>query len=190
MENCKIVERPEPSTSRATTLESPGNRDIHAARLARHFSWVRERMLLRFGERGVDPADIEDSVADVFVALLQRSSFVDDRAWLIAAASNRCRSLCRDRARKHQVESDAIDTVPCACELEPSDEPSLECVARAVGRLDELQREVVLAHYWRGVALTEIARRSGATRRRVRWVLERALLRLRLELRATSLESV
>lgn len=187
MDNDSATARPAvPGAAESLKRQHPG--DVHAGRLAHHYGWVLRRMLLRYSERGLDASDIEDAVGDVCLALLRRGRFVDDRAWLIAAASNRCRSVYDERARRARVCSDALETAEFGrVDQEPDERPS-ELVQDAVQRLDEFQREVIVAHYFDGASLLEIARRSGATRKRVRWACECALKRLRVELSSSGAE--
>lgn len=158
--------------------------EFDAERLARSYGWVLRRMKLRFTERGLDSCDVEDAVGDVFLAILRRGRFVDDRAWLIAAASNRCRDLRARRTRRDRFGSDALDSATDARLERTGEKEWLVSLHDTLRNLDEFQQEVIVAHFFEGASLLEIARRNGATRKRVRWACERALSRLRVQMSA------
>lgn len=173
-----LVRSHAPAVADGSAIAPFGASDIE--RLARYYHWVLRRMKLRFTERGLDSCDVEDAVGDVFLAILRRRRFVDDRAWFIAAASNRCRDLRARRARRDRVSSEVLDSAPDSrCEGEMEWPASLR---DTLAKLNEFQHAVIVAHFFEGESLLEIARRNGATRKRVRWACERALLRLRIEL--------
>ena len=158
--------------------------EFDAERLARHYNWVLRRMKLRFTERGLESCDVEDAVGELFLAILRRRRFVDDRAWFIAAASNRCRSVGARRTQPDRVRSDVLDSVS-----DSRLEGALEwpkSLHEALGKLPEFHRAVIVAHFFEGASLLEIARRDGKTRKRVRRACERALTQLRVELNAFS----
>jgi len=134
---------------------------------------------------GVPPADVEDAVQDVFLALHSRFHQLDRGAglhlWLAAAAlrvcSNRRRSVLRRSAglrlnRELPVE-EIVDSRQILPDERSADNERCRLLARAIARLDESRRQVfVLAELEERTAeeiakLTCVSRNTVSSRLRI-----------------------
>jgi RNA polymerase sigma-70 factor (ECF subfamily) len=140
-----------------------------------------------------DPQAAQDVVQNVFVKVHRAADRLDPERdpgpWLATITSNECRGRWRSwawklgrRSRPLDGEDDLVERLAAA-----SPDPEEEVLAaeerrtleRAVGRLPEDQRTVVLLHDHQGFTHEEIAPMVGASPAAVRKRYSRALARLR-----------
>lgn len=105
-------------------------------------------------------SDAEDVAQEVFLTYLRSAaSFPTEeqrRAWLMAVTANRCRSLLRSAARRHEPLTEDVSYLP----------PEESAVLQAVLALEEKYRVPIHLHYYEGFSIAEIAsllRRPAAT---------------------------
>jgi RNA polymerase sigma-70 factor (ECF subfamily) len=147
-------------------------------RLLREVRWMRALARELAGGAG------EDVAQEACVAALTRSEGGGNfAAWLSGVVRNLARRAHRAEASRCRRERAAAraEALPATDELVAEGELQQRLVT-AVMALDEPYRETVLLHYFRGLALVEIARRAGLPDGTVRTRLRRALARLRAEL--------
>jgi RNA polymerase sigma factor (sigma-70 family) len=135
--------------------------------------------LLRFTGRMLgDRAEAEEVTQDVFLKVIARAGQYDGRAsvasWLFAIAANACRDRLRRSARRPNVSLDAVAEVPqpdVPADLRLVQRQRRAAVRRALARLSEEQREVILLARYHGLPYAEIARAlsisEGAVKTRV-----------------------
>lgn len=122
--------------------------------------------LLRFTGRMLgDPAEAEEVTQDVFLKVIARASQYDGRAsvasWLFAIAANACRDRLRRSARRPSVPLDAVAEAPgpdLPVDLRLVERQKREAVRRALSRLSDEQREVLVLARYHGLPYAEIAR--------------------------------
>lgn len=105
-------------------------------------------------------SDAEDVAQEVFLSYLRSSAAFSTeqqrRAWFLTVTANRCRSLLRSAARRHEPLTEDICYLP----------PEESAVLSAVLALEEKYRVPIHLHYYEGFSITEIAallRRPAAT---------------------------
>jgi len=106
------------------------------------------------------------------------------RPWLVTIAANETRRLMRGR-RRRAVREIAVPVEPMIDHgggLDPADHLSNLDLARALGRLDEVDRSIVAMRYIVEMTSAEIGPAVGLSAAGVRTRLARALPRLRKEL--------
>ncbi len=106
---------------------------------------------------GLDHGSAEDVVQRTFAALLDLGDWpTETRPYLFRAVRNSCLNHIRDRAR----EVDIADTEPWfqTGAVTPAAELDLR---RALARLPDDQREVVMMHVWGGLTFQEIGAAIG-----------------------------
>lgn len=129
--------------------------------------------------QGVSPSDVEDVVQDTLIRAWQSRGKLDNPdsflSWLGRIAH--CRSIdAIHRAARHP--SLPLDTTRnLAAAEDPDTDALIADVRRAVDRLRETRREVVLLRL-DGWTVREIAVKLGIRRRSVEWRLKRALVDL------------
>lgn len=135
----------------------------------------------------VDPADADDLVQDAWVAALRRPPAPEGalRGWLATVVRRGALQRRRSGSRRHAREAASArpEALPSAGELS-AEADAQAAVARAVVELSHDERELVLLHFYRGVSLSEIARRRGEPRTTVSGRLDAALAALRRRLTA------
>ena len=156
---------------------------VELARLLEERVWLQDlaRVLVRYDHAA------DEVVQDTWVSTLHRAITLDaPRAWLATVARNHAR--LRVRARRRRVMHETAAARPEAITDATPDEVVARFetgrrVAEAVHALDEPFRTTLLLHWFDGLQLAEIARRTGVPAGTVRWRLHRghALLRARLE---------
>lgn len=120
-------------------------------------------------------ADAEDMAQDVFLALVQKApafeSAEHQKAWLLRATINRCKSHFRSAWQRHSAPLDDTLAQPFT--------PEEEGVLDAVRALPMKYRQVVYLHYIEGYSTGEIARLLGLNQNTVLSQLSRARAQLK-----------
>ena len=149
--------------------------EVGAARLFERWS----SPLLRFTGRMLgDPSEAEEVTQDVFLKVIARAGQYDGRAsvasWLFAIAANACRDRLRRSARRPSVSLDAIAETPqpeVPVDLRLVERQRRKAVRRALSRLSDEQREVLVLARYHGLPYAEIARAlsisEGAVKTRI-----------------------
>jgi RNA polymerase sigma factor (sigma-70 family) len=150
---------------------------------------THRRTVLAYALRRVDdPADAADALAETFLIAWRRLGDVppgaEARAWLFGVARRVLANQRRGARRRdglaerlgHELEAQLAT-------LEPPSESDL-AVRRALARLSDDDREVLLLVAWEGLTPTEIAAATGVRAVTVRSRLHRARRRVRTELDA------
>ena len=166
----------------------PMDDDPHAQRFALLFDTHRRTVLGYALRRVDDPADAADALAETFLIAWRRLGDVppdpDARAWLLGVARRVLANQRRGARRRVGLAERLGRELPAlVAALEPPSENDL-AVRRALGRLSEEDREVLLLAAWDGLTPTEIATVTGIRAVTVRSRLHRARRRLRAELDA------
>ncbi len=157
--------------------------------LLEHADFLRRlaRAMLR------DEHEAEDLVQETFTSALsaRRGPRGDVRGWLVGIARNLARGIHRSRARRHTRERRAAQSVhqPSAAQEAARAETHTR-LARAVARLPEPGRSIVIRRFLGAESATAIARDLGVTPKTVRVHLRRSLTHLRGILDAHSERSV
>jgi RNA polymerase sigma factor (sigma-70 family) len=166
----------------------PMDDDPHARRFALLFDMHRRTVLGYALRRVDDPADAADAVAETFLIAWRRLGDVpldpQARAWLLGVARRVLANQRRGAQRRVGLAERLGRELPAlVAAFEPPSEADLT-VRRALARLSEEDREVLLLTVWDGLAPTEIATVIGVRAVTVRSRLHRARRRLRAELDA------
>ncbi len=123
--------------------------------------------------------DAEDVAQEVFLSLLrsapQFESEEHQKAWLLRATINRCRSVFRSAWRRRTVPLDESLPAPFT--------PEESAVLDAVGALPLKYRQVIYLHYIEGYTSAEIARLLGSRQNTVLSQLSRARALLKTALK-------
>ena len=149
--------------------------------LLQHGLFVRK---LAHGLLG-DAHAAEDVAQETWMRYLERPPSEDRRlqSWLRTVIKNRVVNL--HRAASRRTDRERLSARPEAVggaeeKLELSE--TLRSVVEAVLALEEPYRETILARYWRGLAVAEVAAECGASAATVRSREKRALEKLRARL--------
>ena len=140
-----------------------------------------------FARVGGDEHAAADVLQDTFVeAMRGADGFRGDAAvttWLCAIASRR---LSRHfEAERRQAEARrGLQAVPSMTGHDVDAVADRDLVVRALGRLSPEHREVLVLKYLDGLAVMEIAQRTGRTRVQAQSLLQRARDALRVQLEA------
>jgi RNA polymerase sigma-70 factor (ECF subfamily) len=154
---------------------------------AEHVDWLRSRLRRPALRGGLDLHDIEDAIQETWIQAWIRGAESRSRGWFLAVAWNRCRRALRQRRARRSVECGDERTDLSALDpstFGPDDTGGVgEPLARALLGLDVYQRQIVELHFFEGLSVLEVARRSGSSRKRVRGALTRALRSMRFSVR-------
>ena len=105
-----------------------------------------------------DHALAQDASQTTFVKAWQALATLRDgateKAWLLRIAVNTCKSILRSREHQLYTQTPNLDDLP----LPVMDERPDNTVLAAVTVLPDKYREVVLPHYYQGLASPEVAR--------------------------------
>lgn len=162
------------------TAASPQERD-RRARFTRLAELVHEP-IHRYAMRRVDPADVDDIVAETLLVLWRRLDDVPAAAelpWCYNVARNCVANLRRSTHRRVRL------TLRLADELHPTDrdgpaaEGGQDHLHAALAALPAKEREVVMLWAWEGLAPREIAVALGTSANAVSLRLSRARRRMR-----------
>jgi RNA polymerase sigma-70 factor (ECF subfamily) len=111
--------------------------------------------------------DATDVVHALFVDLIQRRTGAIDLPYLYRAVTNRCLNLLRDQATRDRLLA-ANPTVAPVARVRCDDVViGGELLVKVVERLDEGQREVLIARYVDELTQDEIAEHLGVSRKTV-----------------------
>lgn len=148
-----------------------GKRDAFSILVRRYFPAMQALAFSATGSR----QDAEDVVQESFLRAFRYLDHLQkpDRfaPWLAMIVKNTAQSLLRQRARRKPVGGEAAH--------QPAADPPLEqreihaCLRREIGHLDEMYRDVLLLHYFAGIATPEIASVLNISRSAVLKRLER-----------------
>ena len=134
-----------------------------------------------------DQGRADDVVQQALLAAIERPPrvAVSFGPWLVGVVRHLARRTYRAESRRRSHETAAR---PRACEAAPDQiaarSEAFRDLADAVHRLDPACRDVVVLHYFDGLAMREVAERLGAPVETVRSRLKRALAQLRQRLDA------
>ncbi len=131
-----------------------------------------------------DPAEAEDIAQEAFLRAFKNLSFYDSKGsflrWLLAITYNLSMDCLRRRARE-------IKAMKAFSTLNDRQNWGLESstmeVQELIGRLDAVDRAIVVLKYWHGLSLKEIGEIVGLGEGAVKVRLHRARLRLADELK-------
>jgi RNA polymerase sigma factor (sigma-70 family) len=154
-----------------------GDRQEHFLRLAA----LVHQPLHRYAQRRVDPADVDDIVAEALLVLWRRLDDVPAGAelpWCYNVARNCVANLHRSAARRERLAL-RLATEPAVPVDGPAGEPDVDAALAALSAKD---REVVLLWAWEGLAPREIAVALGTSANAVSLRLSRAKRRLKSRL--------
>jgi RNA polymerase sigma-70 factor (ECF subfamily) len=111
--------------------------------------------------------DATDVVHALFVDLIQRQTAAVDLPYLYRAVTNRCLNLLRDAATRARLLA-ANPTVAPAARVRCDDAViGGELLGRLIDRLDDGQREVLIARFVDDLTQDEIAEHLGVSRKTV-----------------------
>jgi len=139
--------------------------------------------------RGIlgDSALAEDCVQEVFLELARKAESIDIsrgvRGWLFRVARNRSVDMLRRRSREVGQDVDLGE--------DPADHPDEELVkseraaalSRAIGRLNEAEREIVVMRFFGGLTFAEAEEATGVPLNTLIWRCRRALEKLAVRLK-------
>ncbi|MDA0179613.1 RNA polymerase sigma factor [Solirubrobacter phytolaccae] len=161
----------------------------HAERRFRALFDTHRRLVLGYALRRVDePADAADVVAETFLVAWRKLGDVPEgeaaRAWLLGVA----RRVLANQRRGERRRTGLADRLAAELAVTMPAEPEDDVVRRALARLTEDDRELLLLAGWEGLTPSEIAVATGTLAVTVRSRLHRARRRLRAELTALGWE--
>ncbi len=144
--------------------------------------------------------DAEDVVQEVFIRLWRRCPAGDDRgraAWMTRVARNLCIDVQRRRAARRDRPLDEPLAARLAAARSPAADPELclqldqtqRLLLDALARLPETTRDIMLMHYFQGLAYGEISALLGIGESTIKVKVHRARRRLRGLLAAEALEA-
>lgn len=175
---------PEPSDEQLMAAYVEGDRDAFA-RLFRRWAPKLRAIYQRAG-LGRDEAD--DLVQHCFLQVHRaRHDFRSGsrlHPWLYMIALNLRRELFRRRGRKPEQGLDSEGAEPRAPDMDADAPLVAAIVRRALERLSDSQREVIVLHWFEGLSFTEIGELVGASTTAVKVRAHRGYVRLREALRA------
>lgn len=126
-------------------------------------------------------ADIEETVADVFIKLWKSAKFLDNdrpiKPYLASIARNTAKNKRREMCDTGDI--DQLD-LPCECNIQQNMETSemLEIVTTALDKADSTDREIFYRYYYNYERIETISKRVGLSQSAVKM----RLLRTRKEL--------
>lgn len=139
--------------------------------------------LRRYALRRVEPADVDDIVAETLLVLWRRLEDVPAGAelpWCYNVARNCVANLRRSAVRRERLVLRLATEPPVPVDgPAPADEPDVDSALAALSTKD---REVVLLWAWEGLAAREIAVVLGTSANAVSLRLSRARRRLKADL--------
>lgn len=147
-------------------------------RCERTYRHLARRLIRLAVGLGLNAADAEDCVQDVFVALiLRRSEVRDPEAWLRRSLFRCAIQLLRREARRTRL----LESRPPARPVAPDPEARL-ALRGALGALRPKVRRAVVLRYLLELSERDAARRAGYSPASAKQILRRARARLRAEL--------
>lgn len=141
--------------------------------------------LQRYARRRVDPADVDDIVAETLLVLWRRLDDVPADAelpWCYNVARNCVANLRRTAMRRERLAQRLAAEPPASVDLGGPASGSEPGVDAALASLSAKDREVVLLWAWEGLAPREIAITVGTSANAVSLRLSRAKRRLKSHL--------
>jgi RNA polymerase sigma factor (sigma-70 family) len=137
------------------------------------------RAVTAYALRRTTPAEAEDAVAETFLVAWRRLDELPEEAkpWLLGVARRVLANQRRAAGRRHAL-TDKIAGTPAGEE----DPPRRPAVLRALGRLSDTDREVLLLVAWDGLSIQEAAAALRCTRTAAKVRLHRARRRFCAEL--------
>lgn len=127
--------------------------------------------------------DAEDLTADVFVKIFEKYETFDASkaslsTWIYTVTRNTLRDHFRTRKTYEEIpetmaaEGDSLEDEVCNAQM-------LQVLARALDKLEERERDVIILRYYSGVTLKEIAEKMGISYAYVKVLQNKALQKLR-----------
>ena len=138
-----------------------------------------------FYYRVPDPADVQDLTHDVFLRMVEAIRSFDPtrgafRTWLFGIAHHRLVDYRRRQAlRHHQALSETLANPHDVPAAQAEGTLTRERLRRALGRLTEDQRQVIILKFIEGLSNTEVAQILGKTEGAINALQYRALQTLR-----------
>jgi RNA polymerase sigma-70 factor, ECF subfamily len=138
----------------------------------------------------VPPDEVDDVVEATFVTAWQRFEQIpqtSQRAWLFGVARNHCRNRWRARGRASSL-VDAIEAARPRLEASLHDQDvdpgAVDSIIRALRRLSDSDREIMVLSIWQEMTPTEIAMVVGVEAGTIRVRLHRLRRHLAVELQS------
>lgn len=129
----------------------------------------------------------EDAVQETFLAAWDAAKRTTDhtclRAWLFGILANHCRKHVRAATRRRRRERLVAANRPVLAEADAA-ALRLEALQKALGRLGDEHREVVILRFWQGLSVEETAAALGVPPGTVKSRCHAAIARLRHMLEA------
>ncbi|MCA9246119.1 MAG: sigma-70 family RNA polymerase sigma factor [Planctomycetales bacterium] len=101
--------------------------------------------------------DAEDAVQLAFIDLATQSAMPQDpAAWLFRAVRHKALTLARSRVRRHRHERTAGEARAGWFQVTDDDALDGQAVVEALGSLDQIDRETIVAHLWGGLTFRQI----------------------------------
>jgi RNA polymerase sigma-70 factor (ECF subfamily) len=180
------------SDERLVLSVAQGDQDALGELIKRHAGRVGATVL-RIGRLTLSTSDVEEAVADTFVAAWRRASTYDPKrgpviAWLLHIAHYRALDIrrrvarhARDQQLDAQLDPDVALSANVADESQthPLLGEQLPDLERSLGRLSAADLQLLHERFVDGRSPREIAQRAGISPNAVRVRLSRALSRLR-----------
>jgi RNA polymerase sigma-70 factor, ECF subfamily len=166
-------------------------RDAAEAQFARLYADYSRDVLAYALPRSAGSDDAADVVAETFLVAWRRARDIppgaEARLWLLGVARRVLANQRRGNGRRTRLAERLQDELPDAVVAQPS--ASDRAVLRALERLSEDDRELLLLAGWEELNSSQIARVLGISAVAVRTRLHRARRRLRAELAAEEEET-
>lgn len=128
--------------------------------------------------------ELEEAVADTFVELWRHAGSLDPerplRPWLATVASNKAKNRLRAYSPTAALSEEA--PAPMDLQRQAEERETWEALRRAVDRLNEPERTLLLRYYYEGEKLKTIAAELGMNLSTAKTKLRRGRLLLREEL--------
>jgi RNA polymerase sigma-70 factor (ECF subfamily) len=163
---------------------APLREDDRRARFTRLAAFVHEP-IHRYAMRRVDPADVDDIVAETLLVLWRRLDDVPAEAelpWCYNVARNCVANLRRSAHRRVRLTLRLADELHVTPDRAGSAAESEQGVHAALASLPAKEREVVMLWAWEGLAPREIAVALGTSANAVSLRLSRAKRRMKAHL--------
>lgn len=166
---------------------SRGDRRAFAALYERHVDAVYRYVYFRLRS----DAEAEDVTSEVFQRALVAMPRFEPRRPFLAYLYTIARNVVADRFRRARPDASFDDAIAHASELPGPEESSIRAdearrLRAAIGRLTELQQEVVILKFIEGRETKEVAQLTGKAEATIRGIQMRALAALRDVLREAS----
>ncbi len=123
-----------------------------------------------------DRADVEETVSDALCMIVRKANRFRENKNAYAWINTIVKNLARDKLRTLQSRRE-VPLEACSASTETDEEAVF--VREMLSRLGEREREAVIYRYWYGMSLSEIAEATGKAKSSVKYLIDRALEKLR-----------